>query len=60
MNHQSMFDKGYRTQDAWVWCTGTIQRDDMGREAGGVFRIGELMYTRGGFMSVYGKTNTGL
>ena len=20
----------YRIQDAWGWCTGTIQRDDMG------------------------------
>ena len=30
----------YRIQDAWGWCTGMTQRDDMGREVGGVFRIG--------------------
>ena len=23
--------------DAWGWCTGTTQRDDMGREEGGGF-----------------------
>ena len=27
-------------QDAWGWCTGMTQRDDMGREMGGGFRIG--------------------
>ena len=26
--------------DAWGWCTGTTQRDSMGREAGGGFRMG--------------------
>ena len=26
--------------DAWGWCTGTTQRDDMGREEGGGFRMG--------------------
>ena len=26
--------------DAWGWCTGTIQRDGMGREEGGGFRMG--------------------
>jgi len=26
--------------DAWGWCTGTIQRDGMGREKGGGFRMG--------------------
>ena len=30
----------YRIQDAWGWCTGMIQRDDMGWEVGGGFRIG--------------------
>ena len=25
----------YRLQDAWGWCTGMTQRDDMGREMGG-------------------------
>ena len=44
-------------QDAWGWCTGMTQRDDMGRVVGGV-QGWELMYTCGGFMSMYGKTNT--
>jgi len=26
--------------DAWGWCTGTTQRDGMGREEGRGFRIG--------------------
>ena len=46
----------YRIQDAWGWCTGMIQRDDMGWEVGGGVQDWELMYTRGGFMSMYGKT----
>ena len=25
--------------DAWGWCPGTTQRDDMGREEGGGFRM---------------------
>ena len=25
--------------DAWGWCTGTAQRDGMGREEGGGFRM---------------------
>ena len=25
---------------AWVWCTGMTQRDGMGREVGGGFRMG--------------------
>ena len=29
-----------RIQDAWGWCTGMTQRDGMGREAGGEFRMG--------------------
>ena len=48
----------YRIQDAWGGCTGMIQRYDMGGEVGGGFRIGELMYTLGRFMSMYGKSNT--
>ena len=32
----------YKIQNAWGWCMGMIQRDDMGREVGGVFRIGSL------------------
>ena len=27
-------------QDAWGWCTGMTQRDGMGRQVGGGFRIG--------------------
>ena len=30
-----------RIQDAWGWCTGMTQRDGMGREVGGGFRIGD-------------------
>ena len=30
----------YRIQDAWGWCTGMIQRDDMGWEVVGGFMIG--------------------
>ena len=30
----------YRIQDAWGWCVGMIQRDDIGWEVGGEFRIG--------------------
>ena len=41
-------------QDAWGWCTGMTQRDGIGREV----QDGEHVYTRGGFMLVYGKTNT--
>ena len=26
--------------DTWGWCTGTTQRDGMGREEGGGFRMG--------------------
>ena len=43
-----------RIQDAWGWCTGMTQRDVMGREV----HVWERMYTRGGFMSMYGETNT--
>ena len=32
------------------------QRDGMGREVGGGVQDGEHMYTRGRFMSMYGKT----
>ena len=37
MNRQSV---RYRIQDAWGWCTGMIQRDDMGWEVGGVSGLG--------------------
>ena len=28
--------------DAWGWCTATTQRDGMGREEGGGFRMGNI------------------
>ena len=28
-----------RIQDAWGWCTGMIQRDEIGKEVGGGFRM---------------------
>jgi len=45
-------------QGAWGWCTAMTQRDGMGWEVGGGVQDGEHMYTCGGFMSVYDKTNT--
>ena len=45
-------------QDAWGWCTGMTQRDGTGSEVGGRVQDGEQVYTRGGFMLMYGKTNT--
>ena len=45
-------------QGARGWCTGMILRDGMGREVGGGVQDEEHMYTRGGFMSMFGKTNT--
>ena len=45
-------------QDALGWCTGMTQRDGMGREVGGGVQDGEHVYARGGFMLMYGKTNT--
>ena len=47
----------YRIQDAWGWCTGMTQRDDMRRKLGAGFRIGNSCTPGGGFMSVYGKTS---
>ena len=43
---------------AWGWCTGTTQRDDMGREEGGGVQDWEHVYTRGRLMLIYGKTIT--
>ena len=45
-------------QDAWGWCTGMTQRDGMGREVGGGFRMGNTCYTRGSFMLLCGRTST--
>jgi len=44
--------------DAWGWCTGMTQKDGTGREERGGAQNGEHMYTCGGFMLMYGKTNT--
>ena len=44
--------------DAWGWCTETTQRDGMGSEEGRGDQDGEHVYTCGGFMLMYGKTNT--
>ena len=46
--------------NAWGWCTGKTQRDGMGREEGGGFRMYTCihMYTCGGFILIFGKTNT--
>jgi len=46
--------------DAWGWYTGMAQRDGMGREEGGGRRVqdGEHMFTCGGFILIFGKTNT--
>ena len=38
------------------WCTGMTQRDGTGREVDEV-QDGDHVYTRGGFMLMYGKTN---
>ena len=39
-------------------CLGLTQRDVVGREVGGGVHVWDRMYTCGGFMSMYGKTNT--
>ena len=44
-------------QDARGWCTGMTQRDGMGREVGGAVQDWEHVYTLGGFVLMYGKTN---
>ena len=45
-------------KEAWGWCTGMTQRDGMGRKVGGGVQDWEHVYTHGGFMLMYGKTNT--
>ena len=43
-------------------CLGLVHGDDpercYGEEGWGGVHVWELMYTRGGFMSMYGETNT--
>ena len=53
-NESSVYVR-YRIQDAWGWCKGMIQRDDMGWEGGSGLGTHD---THGRFMSMYGKTNT--
>ena len=45
-------------QDARGWCSGMTQRDGTGQEVGGGVQDGEHVYTHGGFMLMYGKTNS--
>ena len=59
IRNESPVQVRYRMQYAWGWCTGMNQRDGTGREVGGgVVQDGEHMNTCGGFMLMYGKTNT--
>ena len=37
---QKLRERGPRGRFVWGWCTGTTQRDGMGREEGGGFRMG--------------------
>ena len=45
-------------QDALGWCAGMTQRYGMEREVGGGVQDWEHVFTCGGFMLMYGKTNT--
>ena len=48
VRNKSLVYVQYRIQDAWGWCTGMIQRDDMyGVRGGRGVQDGELMYIRG-------------
>ena len=39
------------------WCTGMTQRDGMGREVGGGFRMGNTGKSMADFMSMYAKNH---
>jgi len=39
------------------WCSGTTQRDGLGRDVGGGVQDGGHMRTHGWFMSMYGKNH---
>ena len=55
MNHQSRFDALYKVLGLVHW----DDPEEWGEEGGGRgVQDWEHMYTRGGFMSMYGKTNT--
>ena len=47
-----------RIQHAWGWVHGDDPERCYGEEGGRGVHVWECMYTRGGFMSMYGKTNT--
>ena len=55
MSHQSRFDAGY-----WMLGAGALGRLQGWCGEGGGRRVqdGEHMYTCGGFILIYGKTNT--
>ena len=57
---QSRFDAQYWMLGAGALGAGPHQRDGIGREEGGGRRVqdGEHMYTCGGFILIFGKTNT--
>ena len=46
-------------QGAQGWCIGMTLRDGMGREVGEGSGWGN-MYTRGGYMSMYGKNHNNI
>ena len=47
-----------RIQDAWGWYTGMTQRDDMGREVGGGFRMGNTCTPMADSWQYVAKTTT--
>ena len=47
-----------RIQDAWGWSSGDDPEGWYGEGGGRGVQDGEYVYTRGGFMLMYGKTNT--
>ena len=44
-------------QGTQSWCSGTTQRDSVGREVEGGFSMGGRLYTCGQFMLMYGKNH---
>ena len=54
-NCQSRFDAGYRMLGAGALAS---PKDGKGREMRGGIQDGEHVYTHGGFMLMYDKTNT--
>ena len=57
MVHERQLSNLYTVRIPSYLVSGMTQRDGMGREVGGV-QDWEHVYTRGGFMLMYGKTNT--